>query len=271
MRRNYFNVLAAVLIVCIAALSACGKKADSSNEANVAADTANVVKNDTKTMLAKFQVGVLNSSGAIYSFIDLDDNVFEFYETENIGKGMDEFMQGIKPNVWDPKFEKILFEVTYNTQPKQFYNGSTGDYDTREVLAIVEIKQVDAKNAELPKPTSLFTPELIKSIMVFGTEPFWDIKFKETHAEYNDPHLKGVLKIYYRKDYDDNSRPKLSEVLRHKNRNTVEILCTMKDLAGSIVITKQQCSDGMSDENYDYAVEFILEEWGTFKGCGSAK
>ncbi len=266
MKRNYFKSLAAVLIVCIAALSACGKKADSSNDANVAADSANVVKDDTKTLMAKFQAVYLNSNGAIYVFNDFDGNAYEFYETESLGKGMDEFMQGIKPNVVDPKFEKIVFEVNYNTQPKQFYNGATGESETRDVLAIVEIKQVDITDAELQKSKTIFTSDLIKSIVASGTEPFWDIKFKETHAEYNDPN--GVEKIFYRKDNNDSSKPKLSEVLKQVNNNTVEILCTMKNVPGKIVIKKQNCSDGMSDESYAYSVEFIREKMDTYMGCG---
>lgn len=268
MRKNIFLRVSTLLLLCGGFMLSCGPKAESDNAKQPLNDSATVTVENSTTMIAKFQSVVLNSNGAVYLFRDLDDNPYEFYETESIGRGMDVFMQAIRPNVVDPKFDKILFEVTYNTQAKQFYNGSTGDYQTRDVLAIVEIKEVDAQNDELPKPISLFTPELIKSIVVFGTEPFWDIKFKETHAEYNDPHLKGVLKIYYRKDYDDQSRPKLSEVLRHKNLNTVEILCTMKDGPGYIVITKQECSDGMSDENYAYAVKFSFDQWGTFQGCG---
>lgn len=142
------------------------------------------------------------------------------------------------------------------------------DNETRDMLATEEIKQVDIKNAKLP-PTSLFTPELIKSIVVFGTEPFWDIKFKETHAEYNDPNFSSdIMKIYYRKDSDDQSRPKLSEVLKQVNNNTVEILCTMKNVPGKIVIKKEKCSDGMSDDSYPYSVEFKREKMNTFIGCG---
>ncbi len=271
MKKVYFRGLAFVLIVCVAVLSACAKKSDAANDAPTVNDSTHVVDNATTTILARFQAVYLNSNGAIYVFNDLDGNTYEFFETDHQGKGMDEFMRGVRPNVVDPKFDKILYEVSYSTQQKQFYVGATGDYETRDVIAIVEIKEVSEDKASLHKPTSVFTPELIKSLMAFGTEPFWDIKFKETHAEYNDPNLNVPTKIYYRKDNNDNSRAKLSDVLRHINANTVEILCVMNDAPGYILIIKQSCSDGMSDDDYAYSVAFNTDAIANLSGCARVK
>jgi len=113
-----------------------------------------------------------------------------------------------------------------------------------------------------------FNAEELKGLVFYGVEPFWDIRLKDTHAEYRSLNMKGVLTIDYRKNEADTSKLKLSHAMRVKDNHVVEITGVMNHNSVTIRIVKEICSDGMSDYIRPYSVEFIHEQWGVFKGCG---
>lgn len=255
---------AATLLLLLAVLfHSCSGKATSNGEP----ETESVLVQDTQTIVARFIAVYPNSQGTIFAFTGVDGQDYDFWESETPAKGMD-FIRGLAPNEVNPKFDDILFEVIYIKAKKEFPSAVAGETVTRDVMHIVEIKQLD----EAPKTAGItpkqYNVEELKGLIFYGVEPFWDIRLKDTHAEYRDPHLKGVINIYYSKDENDTSKPKLSEVIRDRGNNMVQITGVMKDSPVTFSIVRETCSDGMSDDLHPYSMEFVHGEWGVFKGCG---
>jgi uncharacterized membrane protein len=260
---------AAMLLVLSGLFGSCSGKATS--DENQVAETASTVEvQNTQTLVAKFIAVYPNSQGAIFAFTGVDGQDYDFWESDTPAKGM-EFMKDLAPNEVNPKFENILFEVTYVNAKKEFPSSEPGETVLRDVMHIVELKQIE----EAPKVEGMtpkqFSPEEMMGLVFYGVEPFWDIQLKETHAEYRAPDMKGVLTIDYRRDENDATKAKLSEVMRYKGNNILEIRGFMKEKSMIITIKREACSDGMSDDMHPYSVEFVHGQWGTFRGCGRVK
>jgi uncharacterized membrane protein len=106
------------------------------------------------------------------------------------------------------------------------------------------------------------------NINFFGTEPFWNLKFKEDFAEYSSPMKDGVTKVYYKKDDKDASKPKLKDAVNKVSENEVNIKGVMDGVNLSISIKKGSCNDGMSAETNPYSISFSMEKGESFSGCG---
>lgn len=216
------------------------------------------------TIKAKFDAVYTNSSGAIFTFIDENGKRFDFYDFGDKSKGM-EFTHGLQPNNHDPKFDNIWFEVTYTTGLKEFYDGGTGKTEEREVIYVKEAKQL----GEITSNQGFGANEL-KKLQFNGVEPNWTLIFKENYAEYT-PMGESTQIIYYKKDYGDQSKPKLSAVAKPDGNGVIEFQGSLEGWGASFTIRKENCSDGMSDNTYPYSVDLMFDESETLKGCGRIK
>ena len=83
---------------------------------------------------------------------------------------------------------------------------------------------------------------------------------------------EAASKIYYKKTYSDNSKPKLSEVIKSGSENSIEFQGSLETGDGTkFTIKKESCSDGMSDHTYPFAIELMFDEAGVLNGCGRIK
>ena len=92
-----------------------------------------------------------------------------------------------------------------------------------------------------------------------GTEPFWNIEIDDYFIVYKD--LEGNSEVFPVNRIDQAQDANVQRITSENSRN--QILVT---------ISKQSCSDGMSDNNYDFKIEIALSGKTiqlNEKGCGS--
>jgi uncharacterized membrane protein len=111
----------------------------------------------------------------------------------------------------------------------------------------------------------------LKNIGFTGTEPFWNLTFKDDYAEYSSPMKEGVTKIYYRKDDKDASKPKLNDAVKQVSEKEVSLKGIMDGVGLTMTIKKESCNDGMSAESYPYSISFTMDKGEPFSGCGKKK
>lgn len=113
--------------------------------------------------------------------------------------------------------------------------------------------------------------ETLKTLHFSGSEPNWALIFKETHAEYTQMG-EEMQKFFYKKNYGDQSKPKLSEVIISNSDTEVEFQAATPEWHGlKFTIKKQACNDGMSANEYPYSIDMMIDEMGVQKGCGRVK
>lgn len=251
-------------------LFACNNTADKNSENtdstkisenNTTENVENVEKNNENAFFrikAKFDMVVPNSRGAWFLFTDENGESYEFYAIDSPQK-LREITRGLMPNEPSPKFENIWFEVEYNMQTIAFYDGGTGDETmAEEVKVITSIAEVGGGNTST---ASKLTFEQIQNAKFFGImESYWLLEFKSDHVEYTNGLDGETSKAYYTEN------PKFKQV----SDNQLEIRFTFdldKGYISSATITKEACSDGMSDKTHDYS---ITVQWEDRKdnGCG---
>lgn len=246
-----------VLILMLFLVSCEGReeiKSEVNNEA-----TSDSLKQELTTITARFDAVYTNSNGAIFSFTDKDGKSYDFWETgENI-EGL-EFTRSLQPNYIDPKFDNILFEVTYTTRKKEFYLSGSEGGELRDVLSIVSIR-------ELKTDLNISTEDILK-MQLSGTEPFWSIKFKNDYAEFFTPDNIDGLKIFYKNESSNKAKPKLKDVVKNVDKLAVEILGSLKGEIIEIKIKREKCSDDMSDEIFSFSAEVLMSKSTKLKGCG---
>lgn len=94
-------------------------------------------------------------------------------------------------------------------------------------------------------------PEGVKlPLACLGTEPFWSLKIDSpTKATYTDPETKK--KIYDVRDFE-----------------RIDLDATMSlATGGSVTVTAEKCSDGMSDKTYPYTTHILLPGGRELSGC----
>lgn len=106
----------------------------------------------------------------------------------------------------------------------------------------------------------------LKKLIFFGTEPFWDMKFKTDFAEYSNSD-GTYLKLSYSKKADAQSS--LPDAVKVLSENELQISTYENGKKLQITIKKEPCSDGMSDESYNYSISLAWEsDNNTLFGCG---
>jgi len=223
-------------------------KSDNTSETDIA----------STTVRAKFKMVVAGTSGAIFMFEDETGKSLKLYENAD-SKGL-EFTHGLQPNMESPKFKNTWFEVRYADLPKEFRNSEAGSVELRNVPMLVEVK-------EASESTDGLNAESLKKMQFSGTEPFWSVKFSEEYATYSSPEDAGT-KIYYKKSYGDTSKPKLTSAIVKKSADEIEIQGSFNGVGVLFTIKKGSCSDGMSEEKFTHTIDFMIDEYGSMKGCG---
>jgi len=106
----------------------------------------------------------------------------------------------------------------------------------------------------------------LKKLIFFGTEPFWDMKFKTDFAEYSNSD-GTYLKLSYSPKADAQST--LPDAVKMLSENELQITTYENGKKLQITIKKESCSDGMSDESYAYSISLAWEsDNNTLFGCG---
>ena len=145
------------------------------------------------------------------------------------------------------------------------------DTKKTEVTDTVKKEEVSEPVKEIvPEATAKLNAETLKTLQFFGAEPFWDVVFTEDYAEYTTPGA-AMQKIYYKKEYTDNSKPKLSAVIIQTSDKEIEFQGDLNGGGIKFTIKTEACSDGMSEESFPYSMDFMFDEVGSIQGCGKLK
>ncbi|MBX2975390.1 MAG: hypothetical protein KF721_04595 [Ignavibacteriaceae bacterium] len=254
---KYAFHLISVLLMTFFLLS-CEEREEIQSKTNIEA-TPDSLKQELTTITAKFDAVYTNSNGAIFSFTDKEGKSYDFWETGENVEGL-EFTRSLQPNYIDPKFDNILFEVTYTTRKKEFYLSGSEVGELRDVLSIVSVK-------ELKADLNISVEDILR-MQLSGTEPFWSIKFKEDYAEFFTPDNIDGVKIFYKIESGNKAKPKLKDVVKNVDKLAVEILGTLKGERIKIKIKREKCSDDMSDEIFSFSAEVLMSKSTKLNGCG---
>lgn len=118
---------------------------------------------------------------------------------------------------------------------------------TLMVKEIMDVKRKDFKNTCITY-----------DFWGLGNEPGWALQIseKENIIEFFDAAASKEYYFFYEEEIDEDGKIVYAS---HNNiqRNTIKIY-----------ITKESCTDTMSDKIYDYSIEVILNGKQQFKGCG---
>ncbi len=121
----------------------------------------------------------------------------------------------------------------------------------------VKIEKTESKD----EPIKIGTDSILFS--AFGTEPFWGAEVRKSGVVFSISGMDSTL-FTYTEPVPASSRPIeyfMTYFLEHKNGKKAQL-----------VIKKGEdcpCSDGMSDNNYDYHAFFLYDNM-MFEGCGNA-
>ena len=126
--------------------------------------------------------------------------------------------------------------------------GSVSTTEGNQSLSVSEILSAEQKNA--------FNTCISYDYWCMGNEPFWQIQIseKENLIDFYDPMLPKFYHFNFSK----------AEINGSKTIYTVEDKGSNNKL--KITITKEKCSDGMSERNYNFKSEAVLNGT-TYNGC----
>lgn len=120
---------------------------------------------------------------------------------------------------------------------------------------LVFCKQKDDKPSDEPSLVEEKKDKVIYHFTAIGTEPFWKLSVLENEIIWETPEFFEL--------FEKDGSPELYTLKEAKNNKGSQL---------SYYITKANCSDGMSDESYDYAVKINVSidgETNEYKGCGT--
>lgn len=216
---------------------------------------------NAKTVVAQFQMMVANTAGTSYFFETSSGKEMQFFPDKNL-KGM-EFANSLRPGSNDHKYFGKSFELKYEKRNVETPGG--------RVDRLILLSAKDAKNVEKSESTigALNASEL-KNIQFNGVEPNWTLIFKDAYAEYTEMG-QNTKKIYYKRSYSDSSKPPLSDAIFSDSERKAELQGDFGDKSVKFTIRKENCSDGMSDNNYPYSIDIMFDKSGVLQGCGRIK
>lgn len=164
----------------------------------------------------------------------------------------------------------VSLAIACNNNPK------TNKDESRTDSVKVEESNKTTNNEKPVEKNKKQTPDALsvddlKNAIFFGTEPNWTLKFTEDYAEYI-PMEGQTTKMYYKKNYGDRTKNKLSDVIVVVSETTLEVQANADSGGGiNLTVKKEACSDGMSDNTYPYSLSIMIDEVGEQKGCGRVK
>lgn len=221
--------------------------------------------NESKNLVADFEMLIANTGGTYYRFVDLNGKEWEFYHDESV-KAL-EFAMSLQPGSTDHKYYHKTFELTYEERE------ITRKNETEILPVITEARELSADEVAKQKSTSAnaISVNEIKNTVFFGTEPFWDVQFYDTYVEKGDP-SGSKIRFYYVAE-GKSGKVKLSEAIKPFAEMGVRIDVTdeSEGAVAAIAIVKESCNDGMSENVYPYSFVFEWEDGGGWTGCGRKK
>ena len=278
MKRFFYGTC---LVLLISLIISCGanSKSDSeidNNKTEQSKDNPNAENTEKdfvsqqKTVNGYFGMVALSTSGAIITFEDEDGNEYDFYDKNPDVIGMD-LIRDIEPNNPMHALENVLFEITFENRMVEFYDGSTGEHFDREELVLIEIK--DSKNSTNKSVSTELNAEVLSTLTLHGTEPFWTIELYDYHAIFISPEVTD-LKMYYLYKYDeDMGFGTLAESVEPQDDGSLSIRIQAEGTSDitRLTISKGECSDGMSENVYDYTVYYQFNDGYKQQACGNVR
>jgi uncharacterized membrane protein len=236
-----------------------------SAEATSAKSEVEPLEPGTYRIKAKLSKVVSDEDETFFVFENVYGDAFHFY-TGRDTKGLD-FADEFEPNRTPPGYDDIWFDVVFELGDKRYYHSGARREMTRTVFVALDVSKTDTP-PETGGDVPAFTATNLELASFSGVEPFWGIVFRESHIKKSSP--SGEVKLYYLKNGQMGNH-ELADVIQPISPDAVQIEAT--DESGGamavITITRERCSDGMSDNNYPYSISFTWEDGGRLTGCGS--
>ncbi len=169
-------------------------------------------------------------------------------------------------------FTVIIFIILSgcDSPKKDQVNQTDGAEQKTENIEQTETVTKKANKPEMDKKEKSSVAEDLKKVLFFGNEPNWTLTFYDNYAEYTRMGQESA-KIYYKKSYSDNSEPKLTEVAKADEHNTIKFQGSLDGWGTLFTIRKENCSDGMSENTYPYSIRLLFDESEELAGCGRIK
>ncbi|WP_462319028.1 hypothetical protein [Marinilabilia sp.] len=235
------------------------------NNAEEMSSAKAVQESGTKTIRAQFEMMVANTAGTFVVFKAPGDEEGVWYRIARETDDLD-FAMGLRPGDRNSEYSGEWYEITYEMRTE---NRKGREQERPFILSAREVGQDSPDNATEPA----ITFEDLQNAIFFGTEPFWSIEFKNGHMFYQDGPGQEK-KIYNYVVESGNSTP-----VKAISDNAVQVkawpaINGTDSYQWHIIIRKEPCSDGMSDNTYPYSIEINwedTEESGSGeigKGCG---
>jgi uncharacterized membrane protein len=163
----------------------------------------------------------------------------------------------------------LLFIFGCGTSTQQAEETSDSAEVTTEQEEVVAQEVTFEEEGEAVELGEALTIEELKKATFSGSEPFWSIKFTDEYLLYEDP--SGPLKVYFRKSYDDATKIKLKEAYAVKDKKGTFFATMNEEVTLQIMVTRQSCSDGMSEDEGKYKMVILYNKDAKNYGCGNPK
>ncbi|PWD99338.1 hypothetical protein [Marinilabilia rubra] len=240
-------------------------QANDKNSSDELLSATQVKETGSITIRAQFEMMVANTAGTFVVFKAPDDEEGVWYRIADETNDLD-FAMGLRPGDSDSEYSGKWYEITYEMRTE---NRKGREQERPFILSAREVGKGGTDNA--PQPAITF--EDLKNAIFFGTEPFWSVEFKNSHMFYQDG--PGQEK----KRYNYVVESGISSPVKAISENAVQVnvwpaINGTDSYQRHIIIRKEPCSDGMSDNTYPYSIEINredTEENGSGeigKGCG---
>lgn len=165
-----------------------------------------------------------------------DSELYTFYDS--VQKKLDSLYGYLLPNPYPNQTVFMHFTGVEDSFPT----------NTGFRTSITELISMELKNA--------FSTGIAYDYWCMGNEPFWQIQIseKENLIDFYDPMIPKFYHFSFSK----------AEIKGSQKIYTVEDKANRKKI--KITISKEKCSDGMSERKYNYKSEVVLNET-AYKGC----
>lgn len=155
------------------------------------------------------------------------------------------------------KLDSLYTKILVNPYPNQTvfldFKGVADSFPTNTGFraTMTELVSMELKNA--------FNPSIAYDYWCMGNEPFWQIQIseKENLIDFYDPMIPKFYHFSFSK----------AEILGGATLFTAEDKTSNNKI--KITITKEKCSDGMSERNYNCKSQVVLNGI-TYNGCAVA-
>lgn len=237
------------------------KKENTANNESETTDSRASENADYSVVKAQFEMMFANTAGTFYVFKDENGQSMDMM-AEPGAPGL-EFTRSLRPGDTSHQYYHKWYTVTYEER--------TIDYkgEPAKRLFIISVEPTTSAGGKSNDTGSLSGADL-KNAVFFGVEPNWTVWFYEDYAEY-EPMGQSKMKVYYKKSYADNSRPKLSQAIKQFSKGEIQVQGDADGWGTLFTIKKEKCSDGMSDNTYPYSIKLLFDESEELSGCGRIK